>query len=219
MLSIIIPTKGRSDSLVRCLTAIIHETATPFEIILVNYDYDGLVVHDLPNSRVLHYPGCSYAFGINRGCEVASGDYFTVPGIANDIEVTKHWDVSLIEALQDQRVGMAVPGVQERSVVDGPVYGAFISPPAFNLDWNQMPEYAGYGVVRRDVFQNVGLMDENFTPIYLEDVDYGLRVLTAGYTIKPCRESLIIHHHELEGRTYVNQANKEYFYKKWNIQI
>ena len=56
-------------------------------------------------------------------------------------------------------------------------------------------------MVRREVFENVGLLDENFTPIWFEDVDLCLRIRLAGYRICYVPTALARHEggHSLQG--------------------
>ena len=49
-------------------------------------------------------------------------------------------------------------------------------------------------MVRRDVLENVGPLDEDFTPIWFEDVDLCLRIRLAGYRI--CYVPTVIAQHE-----------------------
>jgi len=48
-------------------------------------------------------------------------------------------------------------------------------------------------LVRRNVVDQVGLLDERFSPGNYEDNDYSLRVLTAGYRNILCKNSFILH--------------------------
>ena len=48
-------------------------------------------------------------------------------------------------------------------------------------------------LIKREVIEKIGDLDERFTPGNSEDIDYGLRVLTAGYRNVLCRNSFIIH--------------------------
>ncbi len=48
-------------------------------------------------------------------------------------------------------------------------------------------------LIKRAVIKKIGDLDERFTPGNSEDIDYGLRVLSAGYRNVLCRNSFIIH--------------------------
>lgn len=192
--SIIIPTlRKRPDSLKRLLDSI-EKYTNNYEILYAE-------------------GGDCYSASMNNALRKAKGDYLTIPGIADDIEVTKGWLTNMINFMScRKKIGA---GVFKVSKPNGNIecYGGFIQPERYNLDPFEMPDYGGYMLVKRECFDKVGLMDEQFKPIYCEDADYGLRVWESGYRIAVCLDSEIIHHHEEEGRVY-KSGNKEYLLEK-----
>lgn len=80
-------------------------------------------------------------------------------------------------------------------------------------------------LIRRDVYDKVGALDEQFSPGNYEDTDYGLRVMQAGYKNILCKNSFIIHYGSKsfgkQADTYANimHTNARKFTKKWNINI
>lgn len=80
-------------------------------------------------------------------------------------------------------------------------------------------------LIRRDVYDKIGGLDEQFSPGNYEDTDYGLRVMQAGYKNILCRNSFIIHYGSKSfgqlANAYVNimHANATKFANKWNINI
>ncbi|HEY3594838.1 MAG TPA: glycosyltransferase family 2 protein, partial [Polyangiaceae bacterium] len=56
------------------------------------------------------------------------------------------------------------------------------------------PDWVGFCavVVRREVIERVGLLDEQFF-MYYEDIDYCLRVRAGGFTIRYCPEARVVH--------------------------
>ncbi len=146
--SIIVPTRRqRPESLRRLLDSIDKYTR----------DYEVLFAEG----------GDCYSASMNNALRKAKGDYLTIPGIADDIEVTQGWLSNMLEFMQkNPEVGM---GAFKVSHPFGGVesYGGFITPAErFNTDPNGEPQYCGYGLVTRECFEKVGLMDENFKPIY-----------------------------------------------------
>lgn len=63
-------------------------------------------------------------------------------------------------------------------------------------------------LVRRDVFAQLGGMDEDFWPVWFEDVDFCQRLWQAGYRIEYCPEAVALH---AGGRSIkqIYWANKE----------
>ena len=80
-------------------------------------------------------------------------------------------------------------------------------------------------LIRRDVYNKVGDLDERFSPGNYEDTDYGLRVMQAGYKNVLCKNSFIIHYGSKsfgkQADTYANimHTNAQKFTQKWNINI
>ena len=78
-------------------------------------------------------------------------------------------------------------------------------------------------LIKREVYNIVGKLDERFTPGNFEDNDYGMRVLKAGYKNVLCRNSFIIHFgsksFKKEANKYADimQVNAKKFKEKWEI--
>jgi ADP-heptose:LPS heptosyltransferase/GT2 family glycosyltransferase len=79
---------------------------------------------------------------------------------------------------------------------------------------------------RRDIVQKVGLFDEHFTPRYIEDNDYTLRLRLAGGKFVKSRESVYYHvlgavlstnEEEKRGRDHHWVKNLAYYQEKWGI--
>lgn len=80
-------------------------------------------------------------------------------------------------------------------------------------------------LIRRDVYDQIGDLDEQFSPGNYEDTDYGLRVMEAGYKNVLCRNSFIIHYGSksfgklADAFANILHANAQKFVNKWNINI
>lgn len=198
MISIIVPTISRQESLTRLLSSIQKNTRVEHEIIIVDGEKE--------NTKC-------YSQAMNIGIKKAKGDYLTIPGIANDIEVLEDWDTEMLKLLENNDIGAGVFTVF-RPDFSVESYGGFILPERYNNDPFDYPDYGGYMLVKRDVVDKVGLMDENFTPIYCEDADYGLRIWEAGYKIAVCENAMLIHYHMQEKRNIPRPENRAYLLDK-----
>ena len=73
--------------------------------------------------------------------------------------------------------------------------------------------------VRREVFDRIGLFDENYFA-YVEDVDFCLRAHSAGFRFAYCPQSIVFHKASKSlgefspAKVYLNVRNKAYFIKK-----
>ncbi len=78
-------------------------------------------------------------------------------------------------------------------------------------------------LIKRAVYDEVGELDERFSPGNFEDNDYGLRVLQAGYKNILCHNSFIIHYgsksfgKKADSFCDILSINKEKFIQKWNL--
>lgn len=78
-------------------------------------------------------------------------------------------------------------------------------------------------LIKRNVLNIVGNLDERFTPGNFEDNDYGMRVLRAGYKNVLCKNSFIIHFGSKSFKKEVNKyvdvmrINAQKFQDKWDI--
>jgi hypothetical protein len=147
MISVIVPTlRNRPDSLQRTLDSIEKNTHIKYEIIIA----DG---------------GDCYSASMNNGIKKAKGDFLTIPGIADDIEVEPYCFDNIVEFMKLNNIDYGVFKIINPS---GSLesYGGFVMPEAMNTTPDGVPDYAGYGLITRKGFETVGLMDEHFKPIY-----------------------------------------------------
>lgn len=84
----------------------------------------------------------------------------------------------------------------------------------------------GYALlIKREVVNKVGELDERFTPGNFEDNDYGLRILQEGYKNILCKNSFIFHYgsksFKKDNEKYYNllQINGEKFKEKWGLGV
>lgn len=82
-------------------------------------------------------------------------------------------------------------------------------------------------IFRRSIVEKIGLFDEHFTPRYIEDNDYTLRLRIAGGTFAKSRESIYFHavgavlcakEEEQRSRNIHWVKNIEYYWEKWGFR-
>lgn len=103
------------------------------------------------------------------------------------------------------------------------IYGKFNNVP-MEYPYEEKLFLIGFALlIKRDVFDKVGFLDERFTPGNYEDNDYGLRVLKAGYKNVLCKNSFIIHFgsksfkKEMKKFIDISAINANKFKEKWDI--
>jgi GT2 family glycosyltransferase len=214
-----------------------HTLPCKYEIIAVdNASSDGTVewlerhvdVHLIRNSENKGFPA-----GCNQGLAAASGDYLLL--LNNDTIVTPRWLTQLLACLDsDHRIGAVGP------VTNNASYYTAVAAPYQSLEemakfaeshndtepskWTERLKLIGFCLLmKREVYEVVGDLDERFTPGNFEDDDYCLRIRQAGYRLMLCGDTFI--HHEGSGTfgkdanafSQLLQTNSVKFAKKWGF--
>ncbi|MEG1142248.1 MAG: bifunctional glycosyltransferase/class I SAM-dependent methyltransferase, partial [Clostridia bacterium] len=78
-------------------------------------------------------------------------------------------------------------------------------------------------LIKKEVIDQVGLLDERFTPGNFEDDDFSFRTISKGYKLLLCKDTFIHHFQsvsfsaEQEKFIQVYSINRQKFYKKWGF--
>ena len=175
-----------------------------------------------------------FAAANNQALALATGDALIL--LNNDTLPLPGWSEALLELLQDARNGLVGPVTNRtcnEAQIDAP-YRAVAELDDFcrarALQWgSQTSEISMLAMfcvaMRRDVFQKVGPLDEQFEVGMFEDDDYARRVRAAGYRIV-CAEGAFVHHFgqasfgELCADGHydrVLEGNRARFERKWKV--
>jgi GT2 family glycosyltransferase/glycosyltransferase involved in cell wall biosynthesis len=80
-------------------------------------------------------------------------------------------------------------------------------------------------VIKREVFERIGLLDEQFFPGSYEDNDLCIRMLNADYKLTVIRDCFVHHFGsgsfsklEMPERVNISNVNRQRFEKKWNVK-
>lgn len=227
-----------------CLQSVFERTEYPnYEVIVVdNASTDGtpdwLAAESLrePRLRVIcNADNRGFSGANNQGLQIARGEFLCL--LNNDTVVTQGWLSTLIDHLR------MLSAAGESAGITGPVsnmVGNEAKIPVGYTDIGDMPRWAaayckthagetfslpmlGFFciVMRRDVFEKVGPMDERFGVGYFEDTDYCYRVRTAGYSLHCARDAFV---HHWQGASFrllgekgraIYEHNQQVFETKW----
>ena len=211
--SIIIPSFSGCHWLVPCLRALLAQTYSAHEIVVVdNGSTDGsieLVTTQFPQARLICYQtNRGFAAAINAGvCATAAP---LIATLNNDTVVDVHWLQRLVEASSaDERIGM----VASKMLFVEPA--GIINSAGINIDragiaWDRLGGQrddvsdnkivdvfgacAGAALYRRAMFDDIGLFDEDFFA-YMEDVDLAWRAQLAGWRAVYAPTARVTHWH------------------------
>jgi N-acetylglucosaminyl-diphospho-decaprenol L-rhamnosyltransferase len=224
--SIVVPVYNQLSFTKGCLDSI-RKYSDPSEIIIVdNGSSDGtkeflatcpdiiLIAND--NNR-------GFAGACNQGAKEAKGDWVVI--LNNDVIVSPNWLTGLIEFAETKRLDIVTPAIRE-----GEVNYDMIS---YSQEFiRTMAGVARIGdangicfMVRRQVFDIIGYLDENFIIGQFEDVDFFRRAKEAGFKLGITGRSFIHHfgsvtQHSIRRAKTVKPyeaINRTYYQSKWKL--
>lgn len=211
--SIVLVTYNQVDYTRRCLESIEQFTDLPYEIIVVDNassddTRDYLRRHPrvqlLANATNRGFPAAA-----NQGIRAASGQQILL--LNNDTIVTTGWLERLLSALEQEHVGLVGPcsncvsGPQEVTVG----YKNLTDLDGWAWDWSRahrgqtvtLDRLVGFCLlVRREVFEKIGLLDERFGIGCYEDDDICRRAIAAGFRAVVAQDAFV---HHFGSRTFI----------------
>ena len=244
--SVVILTMNELDYTKRCLDTVFAYTPPPFELIIVdNASTDGTwpylqsVCHKHKNVRLVrNATNLGFATGCNQGILLAEGEHVVL--LNNDTLVTRKWLDRLKAALND------VPGAGLAGPVSNYVNGAQRIE-GTDAQLRSLPDILKFAedlalrnagetalasrlvgfclLVKRQVFDKIGLFDMAFGLGNFEDDDLCIRARLAGFKCVIARNVFIYH---FGGRTFAGnninyekhlKENQARFSRKWAALI
>lgn len=243
LVSVIIPAKAELDYLMAALRSLERHGAAniPFETIVVLDDpIDRLAAALDVGVRGVTVVASSVNLGLagalNLGRSAARGQLLIV--LHDDAEVEPGWMEALVKTAQaDPRAG-AIGG--KAMFPDGTLQGAgYIlwrdastsppwtgaPPPADTFSELRPVDYCGSSslLVRAEVWDAIGGIDERYYPAYYVDVDIAMSVRRYGYDVLYQPASVIRHHRSASSgphwREFVTLRNRTQFVDKWRDEL
>ncbi|MDT8717980.1 glycosyltransferase [Clostridium sp. 19966] len=236
--SIIILTYNQLAYTKKCLDSIKKYTQeTTYEIIIVDNNSTDGTVEWLKSQKdlitIFNDDNLGFPKGCNLGIENSTGDNILL--LNNDVIVTPHWLENLLDALYSSDKIGAVGAVSNYCSYYQSIPVSY-SNDAEMIEFAQKNNLTNKGIwderllligfcmlIKKEVVEKVGYLDELFTPGNFEDDDYSLRIRLAGYKLLLCRDVFIHHYGSASfgstGDMFYNvfQLNKKKFEDKWGF--
>jgi glycosyltransferase involved in cell wall biosynthesis len=180
LVSVVIPVFNGERFLREAVQSVLDQDYSDLEIIIVDdgsTDGTATVLRTLPETvRYLHQTNQGPAAARNRGIEHAQGSLIAFAD-ADDLWPTDKLALQLPYLIQDTKTGIVLGRIQQVRLSEthnGQTRAEEFAEPAFSVN-------LGSAIIRKSVFEQVGLFDE--TMRYSEDVDWFMRAREAGAAI------------------------------------
>lgn len=215
LVSVIILNWNRRQDVLELLEQLKTQTYTQIEILVVDNDSrDGstsAIRKTFPKVRLVGLPTNIALAGFSKGMEVARGDYFVL--LASDTMVTDN----LIEKHVEKLLNNPGLGISCASTFDWETKH-YLTPnrakSGNNKTGYRVTYFDGNGVgVRREVFEAVGGYRADYF-ICLEELEWAVRVLQAGYEIG-CFTDVVVYHKKSEAGGEYRSRLGYYYCRNW----
>lgn len=237
--SIVILTYNNSHLTKDCIESIRKYTSKDsYEIIVVDNNSTDDTIDYLKSQDdlicIFNEENKGFAGGCNQGMKISSGDNILL--LNNDTIVTPNWLDNMIDALySDESIGAVGPITNYCSnyqQVFLPVNPTTDNDDFFKLynvsdknKWEERLRLIGFCLlIKKEVIDKIGYLDELFALGNYEDDDYCLRIRKLGYRLLLCKDTFIFHvgsasfsQLKYERFTKILEENRIKFINKWSI--
>ncbi|NQT22584.1 MAG: glycosyltransferase, partial [Candidatus Omnitrophica bacterium] len=229
---IILPVYGQFEVTKKCVERIVKNTDTPFRLIIVNNGKDAetrklledLKKNDSVETVILHNDhNIGWVKALNRAIDISDAPYICFQN--NDTIVTRGWLRKMINILRsNDKFGIINPTWEDRpdrvsiekynTLLEKKGQGRFIE-----TDWCR-----GFSaVIKREVVEKIGHVDERYGIGYFDDVDYSVSAIESGFIVVRALDTYVYHQRNVSFFEVANgsewnemhEKNKSIYYKKW----
>ena len=241
--SIIIPVYNHFSYTYGCIESIIKHTADiDYEVIIADdcSTDETKDIHSLIENIEVVKTDINLGFleNCNNAAKHAKGNYIVF--LNNDTNVQPEWLSSLLEAINEDGVGLVgsklvYPNgmLQEAGGIlwnDGSAwnYGNKSDPELSEYNYRKETDYiSGASImISKELWEKIGGFDKRYIPAYCEDSDLAFEVRKNGYKVIYDPFSVVIHYEGISNGTDINSGMKKYqidnskkFYEKWQTEL
>lgn len=240
-ISIIIPTFNGLDYTLKSIESFVIHTDVNYELIIVDNNseqefrrYLTKIGRNIKNVKlILNDTNLGFPAAVNQGIKVADGKYLLIAN--NDIIITNNSIERLIEiADSEPQIGIVAPISNEVSGLqkdENAIYNSLEEMHKYAAEVREknkgqvlhFPRVAFLcTLIKRDVIEKIGGLDERFSPGNYEDDDFCLRAQLAGFKTVIAKD-VFIHHYGsksfkangIEAYKKRLEINRQVFVNKW----
>ncbi len=220
-----------------CAESLLATMQTPCRLIVVDNDSGeeikaylrSLKGNDLVTVEVItNEKNEGFVLGMNRGMRRSTAPYVAL--LNDDLIFTKDWLPRILEVGQRHpQIGILNPS--SNTFGDHPPKGWTLEQYAeerkrrFSGQVTRMATASGFCMVmKQELIQKIGYLDEVFVPIFFEDTDYSCRAAAAGYHSVMVKDAYVYHHEHrsffrIRRQPEVYRRNEAIFNKRWGRSL
>ena len=216
-ISVIIPAYNASKTIRANIQAILDQTHSPYEIIIVDdgsIDNTAAIIQSFSNVKYIYQDNAGPATARNTGAKAATGDvlFFT----DSDCVPNQDWLAKAISGFEESGVGV-VCGSYDIANADS-ILARGIHAEILYRHHHLMPErpkaFGSYNFgVKKNVFFEVGGFSEQYAQASGEDNDLSYKIRKAGYDIYFQKAALVKHHHPTKVMRYLKEQFRHGYWR------
>jgi len=196
LFDIVIPSWNMSDMAINCLLSI-QKNSMNYRVIFVDNGSDEehfsrikTVLETLPHLLIRNETNLGFIKATNAGIKASTAPFVVL--MNNDTEAVRLWLLKLSRPFSSSReVAAAGPLTTTTDSWQGKYPKGR---PGYVIRNSGMLAFF-CTMFRREIFDKIGLLDENFGVGFGDDDDYCRRILNAGYKLALVQDLVIPHHH------------------------
>lgn len=238
MVSIIIPCLNNADLTRDCINSIRAYTPEDHEIILIDngsIDETPELLNDLARGRLNYIvlrndTNIGFPRAVNQGILFSKGEHIVI--LNNDVIVSPEWLTGMLECMNSAPdigiVGPRTNNISGRQIFRDGTYSNQFEFVEFARSFRN--SYKGHydswwrivffcTLIKREVFEKIGVLDEQFSPGNFEDDDFCIRSVLGGYRNVICND-VFVHHFGSASHKDIDQSallsvNHAKYRRKW----